>query len=184
MDELIIGDMVSDVDENGHLRFSRIYAWFRKSSQTGLFLELSTDNGATLLLSKNHLIFRYSPVNGTHTVLASEIQIGDLLFTSNSFNYSKVVLIKTTVRRGLYAPVTLSGTFFVDDVLVSCYTDYWINGLVGHKFIHQIALLPLRLLSTFSDDKSGWIFQPTRNENLWFVEMWKFINVILTSFVI
>lgn len=179
--------MVSDMDEHGKPGYTKVYAWFRKSSQTAVFLELTTDDNRKIVLSQNHLIMRYSLKNSfpiiNEKVLAKEINVGDFVFGGRDpWNITKVVSIKPVMSQGLYAPATLSGSLFVDDIFVSCYTDYWLNGLVGHEFIHDFAMLPLRMIYKLVGDNE-FILHPVKNGNLWFVETWKMVNFVLSKFL-
>jgi hypothetical protein len=87
-----------------------------------------------------------------HAVRAQDIQVGDIL------SGNKVTHILTVQRRGLYAPLTESGTILVSGVTASCYVDIapsvmpTIQACASHA-----ALAPLRILC-------AWKFSICQNE--------------------
>jgi hypothetical protein len=79
------------------------------------YLQILTTS-ARLEVTKDHRLFL---VEG-HSVSASTIQINDQLATAGVKNSISVVkAIKTVVRDGRYAPVTLSGTIVVNGIRIS-----------------------------------------------------------------
>ena len=142
MRQLSIGDRVRTLGTNGETIFSEVIAFLHKESNTEAhFYNIKTNRGNVVRLSPQHLIFRKentsSPISA---VFASEINIGDLLYTSNRniSCFQTVTQIAMTVEMGVYAPLTRQGTLLANGVLVSCYA-HW----PSHDTAHLV-MAPLR----------------------------------------
>jgi len=110
MDALQIGDYV----RAGKDRFSQVYSFLHLDRNVEAeYLQIYTDSSRPPLeISRDHMVF----VNGI-AILASQVEVGDLLDGGES----KVSEIKSIRRRGVYAPVTMSGDIIVSGVLASSY---------------------------------------------------------------
>lgn len=159
-----VGDEIaSGFDDGNSLHFSKVIAFLHKDEHMdSVFIQLETERGQVLLLTKNHLIFRYPSkttdsrkddfntyssqfqnnlfdLEATH---AENIQIGDFVYirsTRNSVSVSKVINVTFVMKTGVYAPLTESGTVLVDDVFLSCYAV-----VVDHNLAHAV-FLPVRV---------------------------------------
>lgn len=145
MRQLNIGDRVRTLGTKGETIFSEVIAFLHKEVKTvAHFYNLKTNRANVVRLSPQHLIFRKantsSPISA---VFASEINIGDLLYTSNRniSSFQTVSQITMTIETGVYAPLTRQGTLLVDGVLVSCYA-HW----PSHDTAHQV-MAPLRAVN-------------------------------------
>lgn len=89
------------------------------SSRPQVFLQIKSDvaDNVAIELSDDHLIYVYGK---KHPFPASEIKVGDYLVDSNG-SATKVTMISKVLRKGIYAPLTPSGTMIVDGVQVSSY---------------------------------------------------------------
>lgn len=124
----------SFVNSNGKMESSEVYTILHfEPNRIAQYLILKTQSGDTLKISPNHLIF----LENLEVKFASEVKIGDVLITANG-NKSMVVDINYLMRRGVFAPVTHSGTIIVDGILVSCYASF-----PNHHLAH-VATAPLR----------------------------------------
>jgi hypothetical protein len=116
MRDLIIGDMVRVASGN----YEPIYSFGHKSDTIKAeFLQIYTNTNRPLEISHNHMVL----LEGRRFVPASMIRAGDILL--NGVNDRVLVyMIRTVVRKGMYAPFTKSGTIVVDNVVCSNYIAY------------------------------------------------------------
>ncbi|XP_048238365.1 uncharacterized protein LOC124150364 [Haliotis rufescens] len=127
MRELMIGDTVMVMDEEGRISFSDVHLMMHKLDHTPVeYVILYTEDGPTLTLSKEHVVFVTSVWSlSPETRMASKVEVGDYLFrpemTNGSFVPVKVTAIRKQVITGAYAPTTLAGTVVVDGHLASSY---------------------------------------------------------------
>ena len=143
MEDLMIGDEVLAVNEQGHLVYTPIIAFLdRAPSDTTKYIVIETENNHKLHLSFAHLMFTN---DSSKPVYASDIEPGKYIFTlgdqENSLQLSKVTHVDTTSAVGKYAPLTEEGTIFVDGVLASCYA-----GVSGDQSDIHSLFAPLRVL--------------------------------------
>ena len=148
MRQLNIGDRVRTLGTTGVTMYTEVIAFLHKEIKTtAQFYNLETNGANVVRLSSQHLIFRKenttSPISA---VFASEIKIGDLLYTSNGnvSSFQAVTKITMTTETGVYAPLTKQGTLLVDGALVSCYA-HW----PSHDTAHFV-MAPLRTAYMFS----------------------------------
>ena len=145
MRQLNIGDRVRTLGTNGETIFSEVIAYLHKEIKTEAhFYNLKTNRGNVVRLSPQHLIFRKANASSPlSAVFASEVNIGDLLYTSNRniSGFQTVSQITMTIEKGVYAPLTRQGTLLVDGVLVSCYA-HW----PSHDTAHLV-MAPLRAVN-------------------------------------
>lgn len=97
-----------------------------------------TNNGTassvlSLELSAGHLVHL---VDGS-VKAARHVQFGDRLMAVQqqqhmAYDAMEVIAVRSVVRRGVYAPLTLSATLSVHGAVVSCYTDALLGAVEGH----------------------------------------------------
>jgi len=116
MEQLRIGDQI--LTGQAKPRYEAVYAFGHYQPEAkGTFLVIETQNGGTLEITGEHLIFVESK---THPVRASSVRIGDSLATNDG--PVAVSRISTITKNGLYAPLTPHGTLLVSDgIQASCY---------------------------------------------------------------
>ncbi|XP_046555168.1 tiggy-winkle hedgehog protein-like [Haliotis rubra] len=125
--DLMIGDTVMVMDEEGRVSFSDVNLMMHKLDRTTVeYIILETEDGLTLTMSKEHVVFVSSVWSfSAETRMASKVEIGDYLFrpelTNGSFVPVKVTAIRKQVITGAYAPTTLVGNIVVDGHLASSY---------------------------------------------------------------
>ena len=145
MRQLNIGDRVQTLGTNGETMYSDVIAFLHKELKTvAHFYNLKTNRGNVVRLSPQHLIFRKTNTSSPMSaVFASEINIGDLLYTSNGniTSLQEVSQITMAIETGVYAPLTRQGTLLVDGALVSCYA-HW----PSHDTAHLV-MAPLRAVN-------------------------------------
>jgi hypothetical protein len=103
--------------------FEPVYAFghfqpYRKTQ----FLKIETDNQNALEVTADHLLYREG---NTNPVRSGSIQVGDRLLSFDSVQTSvqTVKRVSSTVKTGIYAPLTPSGNFLVNRVKVSSYVS-------------------------------------------------------------
>lgn len=119
LNQVKVGDVVLTYD---HARsrpvYTRVLLWADANVDTPTkYFRLELEDGSEIKLTGEHLIL----VGGSHrAVMARDVNIGDVLYKKN-VGFVKVKSIGQAVENGFCAPITASGTIFVDGVLASCY---------------------------------------------------------------
>ncbi|GIY72597.1 sonic hedgehog protein A [Caerostris darwini] len=148
MKDLKEGDEVaSNFLQNGQLSYSKVIAFLHKdSNMEAVFVQLLTDSDNILTLTQRHLVFKW--INQTpEATYAIMLKKGDSIYSRSVTGENKLSVITNItlmVMKGVYAPLTESGTILVDRVLVSCYAE-----VASHELAHA-ALFPVRFLHVIS----------------------------------
>jgi hypothetical protein len=132
MEELETGDEVLTVGSSGEKVFSPVYLWgHRDADATASFYEVSTAAGAKLTLSPEH--YMYVAENGCEgatmasaTTLSPElVKVGQgaWIMTAAGPECSAITAIAKVEKKGLFKPMTLTGTIVVDGMRASCYSE-------------------------------------------------------------
>jgi len=109
MADLQIGDKVLTQDG----RYEPIYSFAHlHATQWAEFVQLQTNKSTTLELTSDHMIW----VSSNEYVPASLVQVGTMLS-----NREVIVQKRTVQKKGVYAPLTRSGTIVVNGILCSTY---------------------------------------------------------------
>ena len=171
MKNVQVGDYVMSSPQGDTYVYDQVYALGHYDPDTKTeFLQVSTDNGHQVELTKEHLIYLEGK---NHPARADSIKIGDVLQSQDAINGVKVIHIKKVQRKGLYAPMTTSGTLLVDGIKASSYIALQKNtaeyveiqsglstGLSHHSLVHIVST-PFRLFcQTFPDSER--LCQPCR----------------------
>ena len=110
MMDLKVGDRVL----TGSGSFESVYAFGHKNEGVSAeFLQFQTSS-SNLEMTGGHLVFLEGKIN---PVRADSIQVGDVLRGDSAV----VKKIKTVNRKGVYSPLTPSGSIIVDGILASSY---------------------------------------------------------------
>lgn len=93
------------------------------------FFSLKMQTGSCLLASGSHLvpIKSMKEEENISYIFVKDVCIGDQLLTkinTSDFNWNSVQSISKVRHLGAFAPLTNSGTIFVDGILASCYADW------------------------------------------------------------
>jgi len=137
MNELQIGDSVQV--EGGS--FEPIYAFgaHKTSEPETVMVTVATESGKSLSLSPSH--WMYVEADGVQTAIkAMDVREGHVVFVEGG-GKDLIVKTSTSVMKGLYNPMTPSGTIVVDGVLASVYA-----GKSHPDYLHILAT-PARLAS-------------------------------------
>ena len=87
-----------------------------------------------LVITEDHLLF-VEKEGRASAIPAREVRIGDTVYVrgdQHAVETDVVQSISSVIEKGVYAPVTLSGTILVNDVHTSCYFD-----VLSHEWSHR-----------------------------------------------
>ena len=117
MSNLEIGDAIlTGISKQEH---SPVYAFghHSKNAKATFYQITTTKDGSPLEMTGEHLVFVQGKVN---PVRADSVQIGDILL-GNSGSGAAVSAVSMVEKKGLYAPLTASGSLLVNGVVASSY---------------------------------------------------------------
>ncbi|CAK1546156.1 unnamed protein product [Leptosia nina] len=144
---LQLGDRVLAADDTGKAVYSEVLTFIdRDPNATRSFIEVTAENGVAITTTPSHLLL-LAAADGWREVFATNIEIGDVLLTRGQgavMRPSRVVKTRTVRKKGVYAPLTKTGTIIVDDALASCYA------IVNSHYLAHAAMAPLRWMSKWS----------------------------------
>jgi hypothetical protein len=133
MEELQTGDEVLTIDQaTGKTAFSPVYMWgHRDAEAVSEFYEVSTESGAKLVLSPEHYMYvaeagcNGATLSGATTLSAALVKVGQgaWIMKNGVAICSAITAIKKAEHKGLFNPMTLTGTIVVDGVIASCYSE-------------------------------------------------------------
>ena len=144
MKDLRIGDLVQVLSGS----YEEVYTFGHKShDKTSTYLEIySKGQPRPLEVSKEHMVMVQRDDEQRRFARAGSLQVGDEMVAANG-ETTTVTLIRSSVRTGLYAPFTYSGTIVVSGIVASNYvafqdSDYlkigaWTTGLSYHWIAQQ-----------------------------------------------
>jgi hypothetical protein len=127
MKDLRIGDQVLALDDTGRVVYSDVILMLDKQESDELaYYVLRTDNGHSLTLSADHLVFISKFSNSTMSAKqARYVSTGEYLYewhiNSQKFLPRQIQTITIETKMGAYAPLTLEGTIVIDGHLASSY---------------------------------------------------------------
>ncbi|CAF1131238.1 unnamed protein product [Adineta ricciae] len=142
LDLLQVGDEVLVHHPSGRIQPSSVLTIFRHQRSSVRLLDIyTTDQQYPLRLTPSHSILTrksHNKQSSFHYDLASEIQIGDFVFSSTFqslqvTNIQEVLLLNQTIS----TPLTFEGNVIVNNVIASCYATY------SHQFMHLLTT-PIR----------------------------------------
>lgn len=166
MESLKVGDVVQVVSDK-EIHYEPVIAFIHRQSEvTHEFLEITTLHGKKILkITEDHLVF-VEKGRQAAAIPARDVIIGDTLYVIDDQNVVKkdaVQNIRFVWEKGVYAPVTLSGTILVNDVHTSCYFDvlshewsHWAMGVA--RALYQVSPWMVKWLSNIGqkDGFPGW----------------------------
>jgi len=136
MKQLEVGDAV--LTGKHHDRYEPVYGFgHRDPSKPAEFLKISTSkNTAPLEITGNHMVF----VEGKdHPVRADSIKEGDSLKADDE-SFVSVEKIRKVTRKGLYAPLTPSGSIVVNGIVASNYISLQENAVEYAEFSNGVEI--------------------------------------------
>lgn len=152
LSSLAPGDRVMALSGTGQVVFSQVLLFLHRDPESwSTFLSLETEDGHRLALTPHHLVF-LSPrcelrSSEYQAQFANRAKTGDcvLIHTAGDrVRPSRIISVSVEESEGVYAPLTETGTVFVDGVLASSYAL-----VEDHRLAHW-AFGPVRLLSSFN----------------------------------
>jgi len=150
MADLSVGDRVLAVNHDGSLRYDDVIAFLHRQPQPMTsFSVITTADGYRLVATADHLIFTSTDQSASFSDVAPPTFVSHLhpgndsvyIMTADYKNLgvSMVTDVTMVTERGVFAPLTSSGTIVVDGVVVSCYA------LVSSHQLAHVAMAPMRL---------------------------------------
>jgi hedgehog len=154
MSQLHRGDRIASLDPaTGRLVYSEVLLFLdRDPDRQRRFVTLTTASGTRLSLTETHLIHVAEGdchlADCSRTAYAGSIEVGHRVLVAissneddreDNFRVEEVIAISTESYRGVYAPLTATGTLVVDNVVASCYA------VIDSQSVAHAAFGPLRL---------------------------------------
>ena len=133
MDSLRSGEYIQVID-NGEICFEPVITFIHRQPEVlQEFLSITTATNKNLKITEDHLLF-VRRKGREIAIPARDIETGDTLYVrgNNILTTDTVQAIISVYEKGVYAPVTLSGTILVNDVHASCYFD-----VLSHEWSHR-----------------------------------------------
>ena len=160
MAELSVGDRVLTVDSDGRPRYDTVITFIhRQPHLLTAFTALATVAGHRLVATGDHLVFTSrdqsaaSFGDAARPSFAAHVQPGnDSVYVSvaGRLGVSMVTSVTMVMGRGVFAPLTRSGTIVVDGVAASCYA------LVSSHGVAHASMAPLRLAASAGAPVDWW----------------------------
>ena len=155
MESLLLGEEVQVITNKGVTSKPVITFIHRQPDLFQEFLQITTLRYKKILkITEDHLIFVEK--NGKEAAIpARDVKIGDMVYVKvggkEMLEKDAVQGVSIVFEKGVYAPVTLSGTILVNDVNTSCYFD-----VLSHVWFHR-AMGAARAVYHFSPKMAEWI---------------------------
>ena len=135
MDSLKVEDKVQVMTSEG-IRVDPVITFIHRQPEVlQEFIRIATlKKRKILLITEDHLLF-VEKGGRASTIPAREVSIGDTVYVKgdqDALETDVVQSISSVTEKGVYAPVTLSGTILVNDVHTSCYFD-----VLSHEWSHR-----------------------------------------------
>ncbi|UXI18509.1 2-oxoisovalerate dehydrogenase subunit alpha [Sarcoptes scabiei] len=167
--DLKIDDEILTVNPGtGRFEYSPVLMFLDRDPQTErLYYEFETENGGRITTTPSHLLFVVTNENDNSTMnaddrnpiqiegheeFAKNIEIGQYLFMRSDNpeqqqqqhpKIDRIVRIRTKKAKGVYAPLTMTGTIVINNFVASCYA------IVQNQQITHWSFLPARLAYSF-----------------------------------
>lgn len=165
MESLQVGEEVQVITNNEIVTEPVITFIHRQPDVFQQYLKITTFTKKILKITEDHLLF-VEKEGGATAIPARDVTIGDTVFVRGdlgALERDAVHNISHVYEKGVYAPVTLSGTILVNDVLTSCYFDVLShessNKAMGiARAVYHVSPWMLQWLSTIGqkDGFPGW----------------------------
>ncbi|KAH9491287.1 hypothetical protein DERF_016016 [Dermatophagoides farinae] len=164
IDNLRIGDEILTMNPaTGHLEYSSIIMFLdRNPSIERLYYEIETEFGRMITATPSHLLFISDTgnIDDKHEEFVSKIEMNQYLFVvmNQSDNQNKsvaaavaettprlerIIRISTKKSKGIYAPLTVTGTIVVNNIVASCYA------IINSQQLSHLSFIPIRWLYQF-----------------------------------
>ena len=157
MSELRVGDSIQAVNTAGELVYSEVLLFLdRDPEQVRTFLNLETESGSVLTLTSSHLVHvstSCTELSCFQATFAGSVEPGHFILVSeNSLHPEKVVKVSVSRLKGVYAPLTYTGTLVVENIVASSYA------IIDNQSIAHASFAPVRWASIFKSNlKHLWV---------------------------
>lgn len=140
--ELKRGDFIKTFDRyDKEWKYSRFVTYLHENHNIiASYIKLTTSSNKTLTISPLHFIARLKQgTDKIEFVFAKHLKLNDLLVTESKepnspFEFERLVQKEEVVEAGAFAPLTETGTVYVNSVLASCYANTVVNDLAHYLF--------------------------------------------------
>ena len=152
MANLSVGDSVLTVDSDGTLLYNNVVAFVHRQPQLMTsFSVITTVAGHRLVATDDHLVFTSPDQSASFADSAPPTFVAHLHAGNDSvyvttpdskhLGVSMVTNVTMATGRGVFAPLTSTGTIVVDGVAASCYAF-----VSSHRLAH-VVMAPVRLVA-------------------------------------
>ena len=134
MESLKVGDKVQVMTNKGIREEPVITFIHRQPGVIQKFLKIKTLKKKILKITEDHMLF-VEKEGQAAAIPARDVNVGDTVYVKGdqgAIEEDAVHSISSVFAKGVYAPVTLSGTILVNDVHTSCYFD-----VLSHEWSHR-----------------------------------------------
>ncbi|UJR38555.1 hypothetical protein I4U23_031221 [Adineta vaga] len=146
---LEIGDQLMTINENSfEIQSTEMILMLHQSTnQISLFYNLKTKSNNEISLTANHLIPIRLSNNKIEFKLTKDIEIGDYLIINENgkVKHSQIINKTIQIKRGFYAPLTMSGTLLINNIYSSSFAN------IQNHYYAQFYLFPLRFYYQLSN---------------------------------
>ena len=139
MKDLNIGDRVMTL-EGGKVVYQKVITFLHRDLDVEAeFVKITFDNGSELTVTGNHLLLtRRENCDVITSKPACDVEVGDVDVMSGEGERVRVVRVESERHKGIFCPLTESGTIVVDGILCSCYAsvrsfNFGLFQISGHK---------------------------------------------------
>ncbi|CAF2746124.1 unnamed protein product [Rotaria sp. Silwood2] len=119
------GDEILTVDHLKIVPTEMVIMLDKQRSKHAQFYTFVTDSNHKISLTGLHLIPIISSNNKMNYIAARDVHLGDQLYVlvNGHMKPTTIKNITIEIKKGYFAPLTLTGTLLVNDVLASCYAS-------------------------------------------------------------
>ena len=117
MSQVTVGDRIQSVDAQGNIVYSEVLMFLdREPEEKTRFVNLKTEDGASLALTASHLVYAGAPdcwdLQCMSPVYAGNVEKGqNLMVREKSLVASPVLSVTSSHQTGVFAPLTRAGTW-------------------------------------------------------------------------
>ena len=139
MIDVEVGDEIMDIS----MQYVKVVGWLHRDESTVAdFLKITHERG-TLVVTADHMLFC---AEANDFVRAKQVRSLQTIFLDGSLITTKVLSRDQVELKGIYAPLTTSGTLVVDGIHASCYASPVELPFAITQTAGQIALAPYRFI--------------------------------------
>jgi hedgehog protein len=147
LSDISIGEQVLTIDPiSGLPQFSEVLLFLdRDPNERRTFMQITTLTGRKLTVTPSHLLLVEQDNLDVKPIFAGKIKEGQKLLVlpegADAVIWDFVIKVDIKMEKGVFAPLTSTGTIIVDDVAVSCYA------VINSHIIAHLVFSPIRLFN-------------------------------------